>query len=77
MFTSILVLKIAGLVISTEQLFSAAWFSFFITSEYLANNPKIKANSIFQLITGYLRSVRHEDDQINAIKQILRGKGRR
>lgn len=77
MLTYLFAVKIAGFVISTEHLFSAVWFSFFIASEYLANNPKIKANSIFQLITGYIKSVRHEDDQINAIKQILSGKGRR
>jgi hypothetical protein len=77
MFTSFLAVKIAGLVISTEQLFSAAWFSFFLASEYLANNPKIKANSIFQLITGFFKSARHEDDQIKAIKNILRGKNHR
>jgi hypothetical protein len=77
MLTYLFAVKIAGFVISTENLFSAAWFSFFIASEYLANHPKIRANSIFQLITGYIKSVRHEDDQINAIKQILKGKGRR
>jgi hypothetical protein len=76
MLTSFLAVKIAGLVVSTEHLISAAWFSFFIASEYLANNPKIKANSIFQAITGYLRSSRKEDDQIEEIKKVLRGDGR-
>ena len=76
MLTSLLTFKVAGLVISTEQLISAGWFSFFFLSEYLANNPKIKANSVFQLITGYLRSTRKEDDKINEIKKILRGNGR-
>jgi hypothetical protein len=76
MLTSFLAVKIAGLVVSTEQLMSAAWFSFFITSEVLANNPKIKANSIFQIITGYIKSVRKEDDQLDAIKKVLRGEGR-
>jgi hypothetical protein len=76
MLTSLLAVKIAGLVISTEQLISAGWFAFFVTSEALAQNPKIKANSVFQLITGYLRSTRKEDDKINEIKKILRGNGR-
>jgi hypothetical protein len=76
MFTSFLAVKIAGLIISTEQLLSAAWFSFFLLSEYLANNPKIKANSLYQLITGYLKSTRKEDDQIDEIKKVLRGDGR-
>jgi hypothetical protein len=76
MLTSFLAVKIAGLVLSTEQLLSAAWFAFFMTSEYLANNPKIKANSVFQLITGYLRSIRKEDNKINEIKKILRDNGR-
>jgi hypothetical protein len=76
MLTSFLTLKVAGLVISTEQLISAGWFFFFFLSEYLANNPKIKANSVFQLITGYLKSTRKEDDKINEIKKILRGNGR-
>jgi hypothetical protein len=74
--TSLFAVKVAGLVISTEQLISVGWFSFFFLSEYLANNPKIKANSVFQLITGYLKSTRKEDDAINEIKKILRGDGR-
>jgi len=76
MLTSFLAVKIAGLIISTEQLLSAAWFSFFLLSEYLANNPKIKANSLYQLITGYLKSTRKEYDQIDEIKKVLRGDGR-
>jgi hypothetical protein len=76
MLTSFLAVKIAGLVVSTEQLVTAGWFFFFLTSEYLANNPKIKANSVYQLITGYLKSTRKEDDQIDEIKKVLRGDGR-
>ena len=76
MLTSFLAVKIAGLVVSTEQLVTAGWFSFFLISEYLANNPKIKANSIFQVITGYIKSVRKEDNQIDEIKKVLRGDGR-
>ena len=76
MLTSFLAVKIASLVVSTEQLVTVGWFSFFLTSEYLANNPKIKANSIYQLVTGYLKSVRREDDQIDEIKKVLRGYGR-
>jgi hypothetical protein len=76
MFTYLFAVKIAGLVISTEQLISAAWLSFFLLSEYLANNPKIKANSLYQLITGFLKSTRKEDDQIEEIKKVLRGDGR-
>lgn len=72
MLTSFLAVKIAGLVVSTEQLVTAGWFSFFLTSEYLANNPKIKANSVYQLVTGYLKSVRREDDKINAVKDVFR-----
>jgi hypothetical protein len=77
MFTSLLAIKIAGLVISTEQLISAGWFVFFVTSEALALNPKIKANSIYQLIFGFLKSVRNEDDKVNDIKKVLNdGDGR-
>jgi hypothetical protein len=76
MLTSFLAVKIAGLVISSEQLITAGWFSFFLTSEYLANNPKIKANSIFQVITNYLKATRKEDDQINKIKNSFRGDDR-
>jgi hypothetical protein len=76
MLTSFLAVKIAGLVVSTEQLVTAGWFSFFLTSEYLANNPKIKANSVYQLVTGYLKSIRKEDNKIDEIKKVLRGDGR-
>jgi hypothetical protein len=77
MLTYFLAVKIAGLVVSTEQLTAAGWLLFFLTSEYLASNPKIKANAVYQLVTGYLKTVRHEDDQIKAIKSILRGNVRR
>jgi hypothetical protein len=76
MLTSLFAVKIAGLVVSTEQLISTAWFLFFLLSEYLANNPKIKANSLYQLITGYLKSIRKEDNQIDEIKNILQGDDR-
>jgi hypothetical protein len=76
MFTSLLAVKILGLVVTTEQLIAAGWFAFFFTSEALAQNPKVKANSLFQLILGLLKRSRTEDDKIDDIKRVLRGEGR-
>ena len=74
MLTSFLAIKIAGLVVSTEQLISVGWFSFFLFSEYLGSNPKIKANSLYQLITNFSKSSRKEDNQLDHILEILRDK---
>jgi len=76
MFTSLLAVKILGLVVTAEQLIAAGWFAFFFTSEALAQNPKVKANSLFQLILGLLKRSRTEDDKIDDIKRVLRGEGR-
>jgi hypothetical protein len=76
MLTALFALKIAGLVVTTEQLIAAGWFAFFFTSEALAQNPKIKANSLFQLVLGFVKRSRTEDDKIDDIKRILRGEGR-
>jgi hypothetical protein len=76
MFTSLLAVKILGLVVTTEQLIAAGWFAFFFTSEALAQNPKVKSNSIFQLILGLLKRSRTEDDKLDDIKRVLRGEGR-
>jgi hypothetical protein len=76
MFTSLLAVKILGIVVTTEQLIAAGWFAFFFTSEALAQNPKVKANSLFQLILGLLKRSRTEDDKIDDIKRVLRGEGR-
>jgi hypothetical protein len=76
MFASLLAVKILGLVVTTEQLIAAGWFAFFLTSEALAQNPKVKANSLFQLILGLLKRSRTEDDKIDDIKRVLRGEGR-
>ena len=76
MLTSLLAVKILGLVVTTEQLIAAGWFAFFFTSEALAQNPKVKANSLFQLILGLLKRSRTEDDKIDDIKRVLRGEGR-
>jgi hypothetical protein len=76
MLTTLFALKIAGLVVTTEQLIAAGWFAFFFASEALAQNPKVKANSLFQLILGLLKRSRTEDDKIDDIKRVLRGEGR-
>ena len=76
MFTSLLAVKILGLVVTTEQLIAAGWFAFFFTSEALAQNPHVKANSLFQLILGLLKRSRTEDDKLDDIKRVLRGEGR-
>jgi hypothetical protein len=76
MFTTLLSIKILGLVVTTEQLIAAGWFAFFFTSEALAQNPKVKSNSIFQLILGLLKRSRTEDDKLDDIKSVLRGEGR-
>ena len=76
MFTTLLSIKILGLVVTTEQLIAAGWFAFFFTSEALAQNPKVKSNSIFQLILGLLKRSRTEDDKLDDIKRVLRGEGR-
>ena len=76
MFTTLFALKILGVAVTTEQLIAAGWFAFFFTSEALAQNPKIKANSLFQLVLGFVKRSRTEDDKIDDIKRILRGEGR-
>jgi hypothetical protein len=47
-----------------------------MTSEALAHNPKVKANSLFQLVLGLVKRNRTEDDKIDDIKRVLRGDGR-
>ena len=76
MLTTLFALKIAGLVVTTEQLISAGFAAFFLTSEALAQNPKVKANSLFQLVLGLVKRNRTEDDKIDDIKRVLRGDGR-
>jgi hypothetical protein len=76
MLTSLLAIKIAGVVITTEQLISAGFAALFLASEGLASNPKIKSNAVYQLVLGILKRNRKEDDQIVAIKDILNGGGR-
>ena len=72
MLTTLFAIKVAGVVLTTEQLVSAGFTALFLTSEALAQNPKVKANSLFQLILGLLKRNRTEDDQIEDIKKVLR-----
>ena len=72
MLTYLAILKIGAVVITLEQLVSAAFATFFLTSELLANNPKVKANSVYQLILGYLKVQRKEDDKLTKILKILK-----
>lgn len=76
MFTTLFALKVAGVVLTTEQLISAGFAAFFLTSEWLGNNPRIKSNSVFQLVLGLVKRSRTEDEKIDAIKEVLRGGGR-
>lgn len=76
MLTSLLAIKILGVVVTTEQLISAGFAAFFLTSEALAQNPKVKANSLFQLVLSFVKRSRTEDDKIDDIKRVLRGDGR-
>lgn len=72
MFTTLAVIKIAGLVITTEQLVSAGFAALFLASEYLGSNPKIKSNAMYQLTLNYLKRERDEDDKIEAIKAVVK-----
>ena len=72
MLTSLLAIKILGIVITTEQLISAGFAALFLGSEYLGTKSGIKSNSIYQLVMRYLKNTRKEDDKINEIKDILR-----
>jgi hypothetical protein len=76
MFTTLLSIKILGLVVTTEQLISAGFTVYLLTTELLARNPKVKANTLFQLVLGLVKRYRTEDDKIDDIKRILRGGGR-
>ena len=76
MFTTLFALKVAGVVLTTEQLISGGFAAFFLVSEWLGNNPRIKANSVFQLVLGLVKRSRTEDEKIDDIKKILRGEGR-
>jgi hypothetical protein len=76
MFTTLFAIKVAGVVLTTEQLISAGFAAFFLTSEWLGNNPRIKSNSVFQLVLSLVKRSRTEDEKIEDIKKILRGEGR-
>jgi hypothetical protein len=75
MLTTLFALKIVGVVLTTEQLVSAGFAAFFLASEWIGNNPRIKANSLFQLVLSLIKRSRTEDDTIDDIQRVLRERG--
>jgi hypothetical protein len=69
-------ITILGITLTYEAL---GWFVLFLASELIGMNPKLKENSVLQLVLQIAtmgKFVRKEDDQIDQIKNVLRG-GRR
>jgi DNA-binding NarL/FixJ family response regulator len=63
-----------GIKVSYETL---AFFSLFITSEYLGMTKKRKANTVTQAISmaaAYFSKTRTEDDTVRRIRRTFRGK---
>ena len=62
-----------GITLSYEAL---GWFALFLSSELIGANPKLKDNTVIGFLLSFASIARHtrkEDDQIDNIKEILRG----
>lgn len=66
-------LTIFGVKVSIETL---AFFTLFLSSEYLGSSEKFKSNGVVQAIisiANYMKVIRKEDDKIQKIKDSFKG----